>query len=300
MAALREATEAEKRARDLVTFAEWGTRLSLDQYLAREVALRAHPWAAAGMQTWLWADGPTVLCSCETFQNDSSVGPADGNSFSIASVFTEAALRGRGHASRLMAALVARFQTRAQGLVLFSDVGAPIYEKSGFRAVPEAFDWVFPPRADAPPARWLDAPLPPPPRRPAPDGVLVLHPTAAQLDWHHARSRLYAGFLGRAPLAHYGARAAQGTAWWTAQFKSDELLVLVLDAPDAGAAAPLIHAAQHAAHRAGLPRVRVWETFSLASIPGGQRRPREGELPMAVPLGARFHAWTNVERAFWV
>ena len=166
--------------------------------------------------------------------------------------------------------------------------------------MPEAFDWVFPPRADAPAAEWLEAPLPAPRRRPAPPGVLVLHPTVAQLDWHHARSRLYAGFLGRPPLAHFGARTARGTAWWTAQFKSDELLVLVLDAPDAGDAAPLIHAAQHAAHRAGLPKVRVWETFPLASVPGGRRLPREGELPMAVPLNARFEAWAHVERAFWV
>jgi len=300
-AALRLATFAEKRARDEVTFAEWGTRLTLPQYLEREQALRAHPWSQQGMETWLLTDGGEVLSSCETFRNASHVSGVDGESYAIASVFTEEQHRGKGHANRLMFALQSALKTRetAQGLVLFSDVGASLYERSGFRAEP-AFDWVLPPMESVAEVEWLSAPLPTPPRIAAPSNSLVLQPSTLQLDWHHLRSRLYARLLSLPPLRHYGARTASGTAWWTAQFKSDELLVLWLDAPDAEAAAPLLEAAQAEAHRAGLPRVRVWETLPLTGLAGAQRFPRDGELPMSVALNATFTHWRSVDRALWV
>ena len=63
---------------------------------------------------------------------------------------------------------------------------------------------------------------------------------------------------------------------------------------------PLLRAAQLQAHRAGLPQVRVWETFSLANIAGAQRTPRDGELPMVAALNATFTQWRRIERALWV
>ena len=298
---LRPASADEQRARDVVTFEQWGTRLTLPQYLEREAALREHPWARERMTTWLLADGAGVLASCETFRNDSSVGAAAGSSWSVASVFTEPDKRGKGYAAQLMKALVARLREEpaAHSSVLFSDVGAPIYEKSGYRAVP-AFDWVLPPGDFALEAQWLEAPTPAPPRGTALPGQLLLHPSALQLDWHHARSRLYARFLGVPALEHYGARTSAGAIWWTAQFKSNELLVLWLDAADAASATPLLRAAQLQAHRAGLPKVRVWETFSLAKVPGAARTERDAELPMVVGLNVEIHEWARVERALWV
>ncbi len=300
-AALRLATEAEKRVRDEVTFAEWGTRLTLPQYLEREQLLRAHPWARAGMETWFLAEGDEVLSSCETFRNDSHVSGVAGESYAIASVFTEEKHRGKGHAHRLMVDLQAELKKRstAQGLVLFSDVGAKLYERSGFRAEP-AFDWLFPPIAQSAGSDGPSIPLSmvgAPPRVTAAPNSLVLQPSAEQLDWHHHRSRLYARLLSLPPLQQYGAQTQAGTAWWTAQFKSNELLVLWLDAPDAEAAAALIRVAQVEAHRAGLPKVRVWETMPLI---GGERVPRDGELPMSVPLNATFTHWLRVDRALWV
>lgn len=298
---LRTATAADKRLRDEVTWLEWGSKLTVLQYLDREQALRDHPWSRAVMTTWLLVDGADVLCSCETFRNDSSVGGKPGVSFAVASVFTEPHKRGRGYATQMMSALIRtlREQPDAQSSVLFSDVGAPIYEKSGYRAVP-AWDWVLPPVDGPLEAQWLEEPLPAPPRGVSREGELLLHPSASQLDWHFERSRLYARFLVRPALSYYGARTAQATAWWTAQFKSDELLVLWLDALDAAAAAPVIRAAQQQAHRAGLPRVRVWETFSLEGFPGARRVARDGELPMAVPLNASFAEWNRVMRVLWV
>lgn len=301
MTGLRAATPDEQRARDDVTFAEWGTRLTLPQYVDREAALRAHPWSRSAMQTWLLLEGDQVLCSCETFRNDSSVGGVWGVSYAVASVFTEAHLRGKGYAAQLMSGLGDRLREEpaAQSAVLFSEVGARLYEKSGYRAQP-SFDWVLPPSALTPAAQWLEAPVPAPPRCTGGEGRLLLHPSAEQLDWHFERSRLYARFLGRPPLSHYGARTANATAWWTAQHKSNELLVLWLDAPDAEAAAPVLQAAQLQAHRAGLPRVRVWETISLSTFPGALRGPRADELAMVAPLNAKFESWDRIERALWV
>ena len=58
---LHLATETERAARDAVTFPEWGTRLTLEQYLERERVLRAHPFSR-GMRTWFLVEGSEVLC----------------------------------------------------------------------------------------------------------------------------------------------------------------------------------------------------------------------------------------------
>src|SRR3954471_20058278 len=128
---LRLAAEDEKLARDAVTFAEWGTRLTLEQYREREAALRAHPFCA-GMRTWLLTEGDEVLASCETFDNVSRLGDARGTSWLLASVCTEQALRGRGYATRMMDLLARRADAEGvQACVLFSDVGERIYARSG-------------------------------------------------------------------------------------------------------------------------------------------------------------------------
>lgn len=298
--ALRPAVDAEKRARDVLTYAEWGGGLTPQQYLEREQILRAHPWAKSQMVTWFLVEDERVLASCETFRNDSTVSAAAGSTFAVASVFTESGLRGRGHAAALMSRLVDRLREEpaAQASVLFSDVGAPIYKKSGYQPVPTC-DQVLPAQPGEPDVEWLDAPAAPP-RVPGSGGQLVLHPSAAQLDWHFERSRLYARFLSRASLRHQGARTSGASAWWTANYKGDELLVLCLDAPDAAAAQPILAAAQAQAHEAGLARVRLWETISLDTLPDAQRVPRHGALPMVAALGANVTDWCRVERALWV
>src|SRR5438034_10538391 len=104
---LRLATDAEKVARDHVTFSEWGTRLTLAQYLEREAVLRAHPFSR-GMHSWLLVEGDAVLGSCETYDNVSCIGDVRGISWSIASVYVAPELRGRGYAVRVMDLLGAR------------------------------------------------------------------------------------------------------------------------------------------------------------------------------------------------
>ncbi len=144
---LLEATLSEKVARDALTATAWGRQLSTQQFLAREAALRSHPFAKTSMRTWLWA-ADSILSSCETFEVAATRGATSGRAFIVASVFTEPALRGRGHAVAMLNALALRLSTPdALAMVLFSEVGPSLYERSGFVGQP-GVDLVFPARAE--------------------------------------------------------------------------------------------------------------------------------------------------------
>lgn len=296
---LRVATDAEKVARDHVTFAEWGTGLSLQQYLDREAKLRAHPFSK-GMRTWLLTEGSAVLASCETYDNGSSVGAVAGRSSSIASVFTEEAVRGKGYATGLMDQVLLQLakEPGQQGCVLYSDVGERIYARSGYRAVPSV-DWVLSPSAASSSAEPLPALVAPEAGR-APEATLRLHPSLEQLDWALARQRLYAGYLRRTPPACPGARAGDALALWAAYFKSNELVILWLERGSDADTTRVLDAARAEAHRCGLERVRLW---ALDGAPPAHASvlPRKAEIPMFAPVG-RTHiaAWTLVQRASWV
>ena len=331
---LRLATEAEKVARDRVTFPEWGTRLTLEQYLERERELRAHAFSR-GMRTWLLAEGDEVLASCETFDNVSRVGGGEvGVTWSIASVYVEAQHRGRGHATRLMD-LVAEEATRlgVQACVLFSDVGTRSYERSGFGAVEPAEEWVMSPLAprgerDGVRGQSLDGsashatsealgeardrrstlelheklfPSPPPSPREGRGGALVLIPTAEQFDWAFARERLYARFLSRtAPLTR-SARSGAAHATWAAYFKANELIILWLQPGSPEETRAVLDVARAEAHRCGLDRVRLWALPGSALPPDAAVQKRKDELAMVRACAChRIDTWIDVQRALWV
>ena len=299
---LRAATEAEKAARDVLTHEAWGSGLTVEQFVAREQVLRAHRWCREVMRTWLWVDdADRVLASCETFQLESRVGAAEGASWSVASVFTERALRGRGHAGRMMKALVAHLgaEPRAQASVLYSEVGAELYRRAGYFEVP-AFDLLLAPSsASAAGVQWLTGALTQPALPGATAETLLIAPSADELDWHLERARYYAKALGRRPLEAWGARLDGSTLWWAASYKTDELLVLWHELAAAAHLPPLLAAAQRAAHDAGLARVRLWETSRL-ELPGAKRVRRDDAVPMFAPLTHGLTAWTHIQRGLWV
>lgn len=300
----------------MLTWGAWGGRLQKSEFLAREKRLRAHPWCRSGMLTWLWVDpAGKVLSSCETFTSSSYLGGAAGRSYSVASVFTEQSLRGQGHAARMMDALVSevrRSDPLAHAITLYSDVGARLYERSGFVGAP-AFDVEFEP-SEGDPAEAVDALLPetvfalPDP----PDEPFVIWPSGAQLDWHLERERFYAQALKRPRLhdlstgqTHHGARAGASRVYWAADFKNERLMVTLITEPTRPAVELLILAARRAAHRLGLQRVSLWENDTLpmlAGLPGAQRTERDGSLPMIAPLRAGLtpSQWRIRPRALWV
>jgi GNAT superfamily N-acetyltransferase len=309
------ATEAQKAARDPLTAEAWGTGLSADGYLRREQQLRALAVPRLGMRTWLLVDGiDRILSSCETFTFPSVLRPGEGESwgqsYGVASVFTEGALRRKGHATRMLDLLcqALREERAAHAVVLYSDVGAALYARSGFVARP-AFDWRWPPAAsgaesdavlfseDALSWRWAARPVSP--------GRFVLHPTADSFDWFLERERIYCRELDRPRPRACGAAVGDSLALFYAQPKDSRLWVHWLDAADAKSSRALVNAARVVARDAGLSEVRLWEDPDVPSpegLEGGVREKRSGSTPMVRPLDARIRPldWRRIPRALWV
>ena len=291
------ASNSEQQARDHLTADIWGTGLTTDQFLDRELRLRSHPWAAATLTTWLWKDANgEVLSSCEVFLDEAKAGAKSGTAATIASVFTEPRLRAQGHAAKMLQSLSVHLKS-CLAVTLFSEIGTNYYQRLGFCPVP-AFDTFFAPRADAPSVEWLQT-LPSPQHASADANTLRLSLSAPRLDWHLERERIYGSVLKRGPLTHHGARVGESTITWTAYWKTNELQVLSLDAKSPVELELLVHAASHAAHLGGLSTVRIWETNDLTSVPGARREARTDEVAMFLPLVPGVQAWTMVERGLW-
>jgi GNAT superfamily N-acetyltransferase len=302
MPRLAAATDAQRRARDALTWPEWGQALSLAQWKAREVALRDHPWAKAGMESWLWLEGEQTLASCETFRNAALLGEEAGEVYSVASVFTEPALRGKGYATAMLDAVNAALEQRprALGSVLFSDVGARIYQRSGYRAF-SAREVVLPPLPGNPRegVTVVEELLPDVSSREP--GVLRLTPTPDQFDWHLARERFYAQALGRSPAPFHAARVGRSYAAWMVSFKEGALRVLTIEPRKTEETTLLLQCCQRLASALGLASVRVWEPHPGFDGLPGTRTERDGELPMArLYQGRTLVDWRQVHRAVWV
>jgi GNAT superfamily N-acetyltransferase len=313
------ANEAQKAERDTVTYSAWGPPLSVEGYAEREQRLRAHRWPRAELKTWLLcAEDGAVLASCEAYRMDSFLRDPDGvlvpgDSFGIASVFTEERLRGRGYATRLMDLLareLERASPRAQSALLFSDVGAPLYRRSGYLEAP-AWDWRFAPEPGEP-SQLVDrllseADVPTAlARMRRPDAPFFYWPTADQVDWFIERERIYAELLPRPRPEANGARAGDSTALWYMVGPTGTLMVLMFDARTAEDASALLGAARRVAHRSGLSKIVLWEEPATAAlvarVPGAVREARDGSLPMVRPLRPEPlpFAATPFPRALWV
>jgi hypothetical protein len=310
------ASQAQKEARDVLTAESWGVGLSPEAYLRREQRLRALAVPRLGMRTWLLLDGTdSILSSCETFTFPSMFRPDEGESwgesFGVASVFTEVRLRGRGYATRMLDALCETLgqEARAHAVVLYSDVSASQYARSGF--VPRrAYDWRWPAAADGAQSeaalfqeaglswRWAARSVGP--------GRFVVHPTVDTFHWFLERERVYCEELGRPRPSACGAVLGDSLALWYAQPKDGRLWLHWLDAENAKSARALVHTARVVARDAGLSEVRLWEEPdgppSPEGLEGGFREKRSGGLPMLRPLDARIQPadWRRIPRALWV
>ena len=310
------ATEAQRTSRDHLTAEAWSGGLSSEAYLCREQRLRALAIPRLGMRSWLLVDGAQhILSSCETFTFASLLRDGEaatwGQSFGVASVFTEAGLRQQGHATRMLDALcgVLAQEHRAHAVVLYSDVGAAQYVRSGFVARP-AFDWWWPPAPSSASSeaaffseealswRWGDHPVR--------AGRFLLHPSADTLDWFLERERIYCAELGQPRPKACGAALGDSLALWYAQPKDGRLWLHWLDGENPTHARALIHAARVVARDAGLSEVRLWEDTdgfpSLDALEGGKRQARSGSLPMLRALDGRVRPedWRRIPRALWV
>lgn len=316
MTRLVQASGVQKRERDALCHQEWGGRLTPAQFLAREERLRAHSWAAGGMTTWLWMDdGGEVLGSCETFRMESWLGPERGDSYGVASVFVEPRLRGQGIAESMIKALIAALRAgpgRPHSSILFSDVGATLYERAGYVAV-KGTDRVFAPLSSGGPSDGVDQLFkenelaPQLERTPRPrHEQYVVWPTADQLDWHVERERIYSQLLSlRRPWVH-GARLGESVVFWVADLKNSKLMIELLVARSTEDAVALLRSARRVASALSLREVSHWALPTDPPWPdgeeGGRLVARDGSLPMIAPLDPRVdpHGWRVVPRALWI
>jgi GNAT superfamily N-acetyltransferase len=96
------------------------------------------PWARSRLQRYasLDEDG-RLLATAKQYRFDVRMGEREGWMCGIGAVFTPPGMRGHGHASALIEALVARAQRDGALLAsLFSEIGADFYERLGFTGVP--------------------------------------------------------------------------------------------------------------------------------------------------------------------
>jgi GNAT superfamily N-acetyltransferase len=305
----RRATREEEAARYRVTAEAWGRGpgVTLDRYVERELTLRAQAYGASALSTWVLvaederdaagAKPGEVLASLETLRSPLWVaGRPRGSGFGIASVFTEARFRGRGYASTLLTSMRAQIEAEEDAgqppaFLLFSDVGAPIYERAGFVALPGddlrlapdgSAGFVGAPIVRADVGRFLRGRL-----SGAAQGTWAFEVTADRLDWQLEREALHARFAGRAQPRACGVELAGGHLLWAAHYGKNVLEILDFQGDEATCREAL-RSARAVAHGAGLAAVVAWDSEGLPEAAlvehGAVRTPREGSLVMVTEV----------------
>jgi GNAT superfamily N-acetyltransferase len=123
--------------RDRLNFSSWGKGLSLEQYLERERQQWRLPFSRNGLRLWELRNRDETLASLETYAVPVAGGGIAGVGHGIASVFVEERLRGAGHASALVRRVNERLKDEGALLTyLMSEIGAPLYERLGYRGRP--------------------------------------------------------------------------------------------------------------------------------------------------------------------
>lgn len=299
---LTQARAGERLVRNRLTAPVWAGGLTDAQYLERERRLRQTEHGRLGMQTWLLKlPNDTTLASCETFRLPLLHG---GALEVVASVFVEPALRRSGMASRLLRALVThRRECGLDGLVLFSEVGAKLYERCGFRRrpaptrrVPASADT----RTTATPigrgrlGELIDR------RNALREGGVELLLNEALVEWHLERARVYAEAFNRPPPDAVGAVDGDAVALWAPDHKNDVLRILEISGPDGANVDGLFAAAAAEAARQGLTTVEHWDDAHSARLDGPACCERTDDLPMAVPFTPRGELATGaLSRLHW-
>jgi GNAT superfamily N-acetyltransferase len=120
------------------TFVIWNDGLSRTAYGQWNRAQLRTPWGRGHLQRFASIDDRgRVLATAKQYRFDVRIDGRDGWMCGIGAVFTPPEQRGRGYASTLVHELVSRAQRDGALLAsLFSEIGAPFYERLGFVGLP--------------------------------------------------------------------------------------------------------------------------------------------------------------------
>jgi GNAT superfamily N-acetyltransferase len=118
------------------TYPIWGEGLSRDAYEKWNRAQTETVWGRANLRRVALVDGGRVLSSAKRYDLEALTGGRRIRVLGIGAVFTDAGLRGQGHAAALIDAMIADARARGCELaLLFSEIGAGYYERLGFRVI---------------------------------------------------------------------------------------------------------------------------------------------------------------------
>lgn len=130
------------------TYPIWNEGLSLDGYRRwNDIQMRA-PWGKDHLWRVALIDGDQILASAKWYDLRCELKGAGVRVLGIGAVFTPERHRGKGHARELMRQMMAAADREGYAAaLLFSEIGAPYYEREGFSVIPRdtvTLDVVFP------------------------------------------------------------------------------------------------------------------------------------------------------------
>lgn len=307
----RPANDNEKIECDYRTYAAWGKPLSRQEFAERERRLGNCRWIREGGTTWVAEQKGQLFASCETMKMISRFRDELGRTYGIASVFTDERHRGLGYASAMLRSVMQQIQARdpkAQAFILYSEVGASIYERLGFQARPTK-GWVAQASAEASASKaipgenvgdLLDA------YNAIADEFRIL-PSLDQHEWFWEREALYSECLAMQRPAFRVLQSGPSFSTWTADYKHSIFRALVFSAQSTAQACDMLERARVEAARIGLRAVEVWNTPATRLEPTRTLELREldATLPMIRPaeaLNSRFQSelWQEIPRVLWV
>jgi GNAT superfamily N-acetyltransferase len=281
----------------------WGTGLTLAAYLGLWDEISRLPWAARHAEFLVWGEpGGPVLSSLKLYHPLVRVAGRIARATVLGAVFTPRLRRGRGHASKMLSAVLDRARLRGDPLLLlFSDIGTLFYERLGFHPLPATEQWGRIPRAaGSPAAGWEiretseadhDA------IRRAHHASCLRRPLAVIRDEQHweflrARTKSFFSRLGDPelrPRSLVVSRHGRFTGYLVTVEGRGEWSVREVGAVkgDPGTMAEVFRVGAHEARSAGLGRFCGWLPPEMVPRLGEWKidsQPRRRAVPMALPL----------------
>jgi GNAT superfamily N-acetyltransferase len=141
------------------TYPIWNEGLTFENYRRWNDLQMRTAWGKDHLWRMALVDGDEILASAKHYDLKCASDGATLRVLGIGAVFTPEAKRGRGYARQLIARMEEEAEREGyQAALLFSEIGAPIYERMGFTAIPRdtvTLDIKFP--RQGPPATMVRA-----------------------------------------------------------------------------------------------------------------------------------------------
>ncbi|CCF44640.1 hypothetical protein CH063_13976 [Colletotrichum higginsianum] len=280
------ATPAQREAAWRLNGVSWAPPMSLEAYVARELALSKTALSSNCSYYVLFdpADPEHIISSCEAtaktiFVRDPSC-PAvrEEKAYAIASVYTNPTHRNHGMATRLLNGVKEAMDADSRASVLYSDIGTIYYARMGWAVYPSLqVSLILDDTSVLSPLQGLryltaeevpefcgkDVELLRKKLASLPDDGkthVAFAPSGDQMLWHFTRDGFMAKELVDREVVRRGAATADGKAWvyWDHDFREKKLKVLRVGGDPEADVTALLHAAVLEAADWGLAKVLVW------------------------------------------